>query len=280
MMIKCGNCSKYHFSTMDVRKCCEGHAVDTRFERVTAQEVPRVTLGSNPANTPDHAVDVMDRVPQYFGGDDPSADAYVGAIYSGPPMDEFDHLAQEFPDQARRISPHRMEENYTVNHRPGGGDPPSEKQLKFLKDLLAKKVHDFDDFDPTTLSKRECSQMIDRLKKAQWKPSGTRLAEPGLYETPDGTIVLVYKSSYVDAVLAKKLVLTQAGVGTDGKTIWEGDWQRASGFQYKMKADWAVSFDRAAEFGRAFGICMRCGRILENEDSIARGIGPKCAQYF
>lgn len=38
-----------------------------------------------------------------------------------------------------------------------------------------------------------------------------------------------------------------------------------------------VDLDQAKEFGRAFGVCMICGRRLTNPDSIEAGIGPVCA---
>jgi len=36
----------------------------------------------------------------------------------------------------------------------------------------------------------------------------------------------------------------------------------------------------AQEFGRLYGWCCVCGTILENEKSIANGIGPVCAKKF
>ena len=47
-----------------------------------------------------------------------------------------------------------------------------------------------------------------------------------------------------------------------------------------MTAIMADPFARAAEYGRITGTCSVCGRKLENPDSRAIGIGPKCRQRF
>lgn len=38
-----------------------------------------------------------------------------------------------------------------------------------------------------------------------------------------------------------------------------------------------MDMDTARKFGHLYGMCCRCGRILTDENSIAAGIGPKCA---
>ncbi|WPH57996.1 hypothetical protein SEA_LUCKYLEO_48 [Gordonia phage LuckyLeo] len=38
-----------------------------------------------------------------------------------------------------------------------------------------------------------------------------------------------------------------------------------------------LGVEDAAQFGHLYGICMECGAILTNEESIARGMGPICA---
>ncbi|QXO13701.1 hypothetical protein SEA_DUMPTRUCK_46 [Gordonia phage DumpTruck] len=38
-----------------------------------------------------------------------------------------------------------------------------------------------------------------------------------------------------------------------------------------------LGIEDAAQFGDLYGICMRCGAFLTNEESIARGMGPVCA---
>lgn len=38
-----------------------------------------------------------------------------------------------------------------------------------------------------------------------------------------------------------------------------------------------MSIDEAKQFGKIYGFCVRCGRTLTDETSIAEGIGPVCA---
>jgi hypothetical protein len=38
-----------------------------------------------------------------------------------------------------------------------------------------------------------------------------------------------------------------------------------------------LTLDEAKEFGRLTGVCVRCGRDLFVPESVAAGIGPKCA---
>lgn len=41
-----------------------------------------------------------------------------------------------------------------------------------------------------------------------------------------------------------------------------------------------LSIEEAKAYGRLYGTCIRCGRTLTDEDSIAAGIGPICAEKF
>ncbi len=41
-----------------------------------------------------------------------------------------------------------------------------------------------------------------------------------------------------------------------------------------------LGLEQAKELGRLYGVCVRCGALLTDEDSIARGIGPVCAEKF
>lgn len=42
----------------------------------------------------------------------------------------------------------------------------------------------------------------------------------------------------------------------------------------------ALTLDKAKELGQLYGVCVRCGRTLTDENSIAAGIGPICAGKF
>ena len=42
----------------------------------------------------------------------------------------------------------------------------------------------------------------------------------------------------------------------------------------------ALKMEFMQAYGREFGICFVCGRQLENEESVAMGIGPICRERF
>jgi hypothetical protein len=41
-----------------------------------------------------------------------------------------------------------------------------------------------------------------------------------------------------------------------------------------------MTFEQAVAFGKLYGVCARCGRLLTDEDSIEAGMGPVCRGYF
>lgn len=53
--------------------------------------------------------------------------------------------------------------------------------------------------------------------------------------------------------------------------------ETAKGMVAKLSQADRMSTAEAAEFGRLYGFCVRCGIILTREESIARGMGLKCA---
>lgn len=57
-----------------------------------------------------------------------------------------------------------------------------------------------------------------------------------------------------------------------------GKWIRVSQHVlYSLKGEHALTREQAAEFGKNFHICFRCGLTLKHPDSIARGMGALCA---
>lgn len=50
-----------------------------------------------------------------------------------------------------------------------------------------------------------------------------------------------------------------------------------SGAIRRIRASHALTREEAERFGQITGQCGRCGRTLNNEESIARGLGPECA---
>jgi hypothetical protein len=65
---------------------------------------------------------------------------------------------------------------------------------------------------------------------------------------------------------AKKLVVE------DGK----GRWEYVPGGVSQLSINEALTLEEAEAFGQLYGVCAVCGRVLTDETSIARGIGPVC----
>jgi hypothetical protein len=54
-------------------------------------------------------------------------------------------------------------------------------------------------------------------------------------------------------------------------------WEYAKGAIRRIRAEHRLSGEEAAQFGRLYGVCVRCGLTLTKEESIERGRGDVCA---
>lgn len=83
----------------------------------------------------------------------------------------------------------------------------------------------------------------------------------------DGDIFKVQKAVHGSGQLyAKRLTVV------DGKGVWE----YAKGMVWQLSVDDALTVEEAEAFGKLYGVCGVCGKVLTDEQSIARGIGPVC----
>lgn len=160
-------------------------------------------------------------------------------------------------------------------------------------------------------AKRQIHAKWDPQKRSWWVPSGTavpnkwlgqeqvkahagngrgslREPEEGFYrimrdgaEGIEGSEMYdffkVYRSQHgmtPGQVIAKKLSVT---VDRDRNPV--GRWNYIGKSMNTAIATHGVllTLDEAKTFGRMYGFCMRCGRTLTDEGSIAAGIGPICA---
>jgi len=95
----------------------------------------------------------------------------------------------------------------------------------------------------------------------------TAILDDGWYEGPNGEIVKVYASNYSGTQIAKIL-------NTDVDNRSEQWTRNDKALRWDLVP---MSMERALELGSIFGICVRCGAVLEDDNSIAAGIGPICA---
>lgn len=94
------------------------------------------------------------------------------------------------------------------------------------------------------------------------------LVGEGMYKLEDGTIVKVQRAVHGSGHLYAKKLET---VNNSGRFVF------APGLLSALTPDDQMSLEDAKEFGHLYGFCVRCGRTLTDEDSIAAGIGPICA---
>ena len=183
----------------------------------------------------------------------------------------------------------------------------TEKQVAFIESLLAER-----EFDGVTIEtvqgtkvirskktgsiaeKRDASKLIDVLKAAPrkvapkvedkgTKPAGLDLSDlpAGLYGVPNGETRLKVRVEHgkpgtrwegwtfvkdgAEYGQQKRYGLQRPGQGYQGEIVPQLE---------AIKAD---PQEAMKEYGRLTGRCGNCNRPLEDEDSVARGIGPICA---
>lgn len=100
------------------------------------------------------------------------------------------------------------------------------------------------------------------------------ITEDGMYRTADGTIYKVQHAVHGSGRLyAKRLQVTDHGDGEPATVTFD----YAPGAVHTLTPDDRMTLDQARAFGALYGTCIRCGRTLTDDDSIAAGIGPICA---
>jgi hypothetical protein len=123
---------------------------------------------------------------------------------------------------------------------------------------------------------RQNGHVPNQAADAPVQRTKTRAAE-GMYRKA-GTIYKVQKAVHGSGQnYAKRLVQTLT-VDKNGKPKWTFEY--APGFVYELRAEHALTFEQAKEFGALYGTCCVCGRTLTKEESIEAGIGPICATKF
>ncbi len=177
--------------------------------------------------------------------------------------------------------------------------PASEKQVAFLKRLVAERVADDEyvhwllcEIEAGHLTTSGASVEIEVLlskpfaKKVEQKvaPKPNVEATEGYYTFGDDVYeVRTAKAGHKYAML---LVVKENGTcggceACDGENAckrYRASWKFAQGAMKNFQSFVKMSLEDAEKFGKRFGVCMCCGRLLTNPESIERGIGPICAE--
>jgi hypothetical protein len=133
------------------------------------------------------------------------------------------------------------------------------------------------------LGKREASALIDWLLTLPRRPAEDQPEQPeiGIYVLPDGTIVQAKQNK------AKTNVYTKRWVVIGGERLVDateehvhGEWEYEPSLKRQLSTARVMTLDEAKDFILRYGQCVRCGRRLKAAQSVERGIGPVCIQYF
>jgi hypothetical protein len=127
----------------------------------------------------------------------------------------------------------------------------------------------------------------DRISEAlksiiEAKRAEQRAAAPKKEDLSDGFYSLddtIYKvvTSKAGRQYAKELVTRKY---SDEKGDSEREFVYAPGIINRLTPEHALTLEEAEQYGQLYGRCLNCGRVLSNEESIARAMGPVCAGKF
>lgn len=177
--------------------------------------------------------------------------------------------------------------------------PITEGQERFLRNLVGQKLAPGSELAEAILAKAplltkiEAKRHLDDLQQlpdyvapvaAGEKPARRNAPEveaDGMYRNPETGEIFKVQIAYHGSgkLYAKKLVELETPETKRGKEH-RYEFVMARGAIMTLKPEWRLSIEDAAEFGRLYGCCIRCGTVLTDEASIERGIGPDCAKKF
>lgn len=165
--------------------------------------------------------------------------------------------------------------------------PPSEKQLNYIEVLRAQRVGAGAFYGVIPKSSQEASKLIGQLLELPRVIIEQFVTQDGMYKDPStGDIYKVQRNKAQgdgSRLYAKRLVITSLPqLDDDGAIITSAKikFEYIAGLMMKIRPSWKMTLEDAEEFGALYGVCIRCGRTLTNEDSIERALGPICAGYF
>jgi hypothetical protein len=159
--------------------------------------------------------------------------------------------------------------------------PATERQLAFLKTLVAERVREDDTISQTVVadarakamagrfSSTEASTLIEALKALPKAEQGEQASdpEPGVY---------VLSDRLYHVKVSEKSAKAYAMVWDSEGREWEYHGRRPLA---SLTPEHKITAEQAAEFGHAYGVCVFCTRELTDERSVVVGYGPVCAKH-
>lgn len=199
-------------------------------------------------------------------------------------------------EAAKRENVHRvLEGSLFCGHRDKAGDLCGES-VELTADneptheaRLINLEHDVLAVSAGQLARLRAGLSVDGMQlKTTQERREQRVQEPvdeGWYKVDD-TIYKVQLAVHGSGrPYAKELVLEELlqeekielGIADLVATSHRGRWEYAPGAIKRLRPEHKLSIEEAAEYGKLYGVCVRCARTLTKEESIARGMGDVCA---
>lgn len=100
--------------------------------------------------------------------------------------------------------------------------------------------------------------------------------EPGMYlkivDVPqsDAKLVCIYRVKIGKSGFPYAEALVLGAPGQKARFVYQ------AGLIKTITADMRMTKEQAIEFGVNHGVCCRCGKVLTNDKSVEKGIGPVC----
>lgn len=168
-------------------------------------------------------------------------------------------------------------------------NPATPKQLAYIQTLMTKVYGENVDeafcvFIETEPDTKAASAKIDSLRGIlDGKVIGPKTSTPSTptHSVPNGIhyahgIVYRVRESKAGHQYAERLLTQIEREENEGKAwLYEGRKPLAG-----LSADTILTFQQAKAYGKAYGICADCGKLLSNPDSVEAGIGPVCASKW
>lgn len=111
----------------------------------------------------------------------------------------------------------------------------------------------------------------DNGATAYVEPSGP-VTESGLYRKGEDIFKVQVAVHGSGRLYAKRFLPDAPVTATPGEKF-----EYAPGVVQTLRAEDRLTLDEAKQYGALYGSCIVCGRTLTDENSIAAGIGPVCA---
>jgi hypothetical protein len=178
-----------------------------------------------------------------------------------------------------------------------GVDEMTKRQEEHLRDLITKRYMR-DDARVKALARLDRQPRLSKAKASEWITAARQLpftsstfakAATDMPSVRDGRYAVE-----LDGVLKFFRVKNGKDMRSDGGKNWEGFtfidagrggphddllWTAVKDLSYKKQIMTAIALDEdgaGRRFGREVGKCYVCGRLLTDDESRAKGIGPIC----